>query len=227
MSTKNLVKTFAVMACLCLSLGLSSAHAVTLPDPVRDMPLASKTGVHAPTEATVVLAGGCFWGVQAVFQHVKGVTSALSGYAGGSADNAHYDRVSTGTTGHAESVKITYDSSQISLGQILKIYFAVAHNPTELDHQGLDHGTQYRSVVFYETPEQKDIVQAYIDQLQQAKVFDAPIVTKLEALQGFYPAEDYHQNFAKLHPNNLYIATNDLPKVHALQAEFPNIYTGQ
>jgi peptide-methionine (S)-S-oxide reductase len=173
---------------------------------------------------TVVLAGGCFWGVQAVFQHTKGVTSAVSGYAGGDKSTAHYETVGSGKTGHAESVAVTFDPHQISLGKILQIYFSVAHNPTELNRQGPDVGTQYRSAIFYADDEQKKIAAAYVAQLDKAKVFPGPIVTQLEALHGFYPAEDYHQDFAVLHPSYPYIVFNDLPKVDNLKRMFAGDY---
>lgn len=197
----------------------ASSYGATLPDATQD----EKPEAHVGSES-VVLSGGCFWGVQAVFQHVKGVKEAISGYAGGDASTAHYEVVSTGTTGHAESVQVTYDPSQVTLGQLLKVYFSVAHNPTELNYQGPDHGTQYRSAIFYSTPEQKKLAEAYIAQLQKEHVFSTPIVTSLEPLKNFYPAEDYHQNYAKLHPYNPYIAMNDLPKVDNLQKEFPGLY---
>lgn len=173
---------------------------------------------------TVVLAGGCFWGVQAVFQHTKGVTSAVSGYAGGDKSTAHYETVGSGKTGHAESVAVTFDPHQISLGKILQIYFSVAHNPTEMNRQGPDVGTQYRSAIFYADDEQKKIAAAYVAQLDKAKVFPGPIVTQLEALRGFYPAEDYHQDFAVLHPSYPYIVFNDLPKVDNLKRMFAGDY---
>lgn len=203
-----------VIAC-----GIGSAQAMTLPAPAQDVPLAA----HA-TEQTIVLAGGCFWGVQAVFQHLKGVRAAVSGYAGGTAETAKYDIVSGGNTGHAESVQVTYDASQITLGKILQVFFSVAHNPTELNYQGPDQGTQYRSAIFYATPGQKDIAEKYIAQLNAAKVFANPIVTKLEALGPFYPAEAYHQNYARENPYNPYIMINDAPKVRALAAEFPDLF---
>ena len=214
-----MAKTLGMVPVATLACGIASAHAVALPNPALDTPLA-----HSASSESITLAGGCFWGVQAVFEHMKGVTKAVSGYAGGDADSAHYDIVSTGTTGHAESVQVTYDPSQITLGQILKIYFAVAHDPTELNRQGPDRGTQYRSAIFYATPQQKEIATAYIEQLRQAHVFSDAIVTKLEPLQGFYPAEDYHQDYAQLHPDNPYIAINDLPKVAALEKQYPQLY---
>jgi peptide-methionine (S)-S-oxide reductase len=191
--------------------------AVVIPAPAVDAP--SSSGLQ-----TAVLAGGCFWGVQAVFQHTKGVTKALSGYAGGQKDTAHYEMVGTGRTGHAESVSVTYDPQQISYGKILQIYFSVAHNPTELNRQGPDFGTQYRSAIFYADEEQKRIAGAYIAQLQQAHVFGSSIVTKLEPLSGFYAAEDYHQDFLVLHPSYPYIVFNDLPKLDNLKQVFPDYY---
>jgi peptide-methionine (S)-S-oxide reductase len=192
---------------------------VVIPAPTLDAPLPAAGGLQ-----TVVLAGGCFWGVQAVFQHTKGVTQALSGYAGGQKETAHYEMVGTGRTGHAESVQVTFDPRQISLGKILQIYFSVAHNPTELNYQGPDEGTQYRSEIFYADAEQKRVADAYIAQLDKAHVFRAPIVTKVEALSGFYPAEGYHQDFAVLHPHYPYIVFNDLPKLKNLQRLFPDFY---
>ena len=173
---------------------------------------------------TIVLAGGCFWGVQGVFEHTKGVEKAVSGYAGGEAKTAHYALVSTGETGHAESVQVTYDPSKVTLEQILKVYFSVAHNPTELNHQGADEGTQYRSAIFYATPQQKKMAEEYIAQLEKQKVFSAPIVTKLEPLKAFYPAEEYHQDYLKQHPDNPYIIINDHPKIDHLAKEFPELY---
>jgi peptide-methionine (S)-S-oxide reductase len=193
---------------------------VTLPSPSIDAPLAS-----TPGKQTAVLAGGCFWGIQDVFQHVKGVKEATSGYSGGSVASPDYEEVSSGNTGHAESVKITFDPSQVSYGQLLQVFFSVAHDPTELDRQGPDTGTQYRSVIFYSNQEQQHIAQAYISQLQQAKLFSAPIVTQVVPLKAFYTAEDYHQNFATLHPDNPYIAINDAPKVEHLRLQLPALYT--
>jgi peptide-methionine (S)-S-oxide reductase len=192
---------------------------VTLPNPIVDDTVAT-----AKSQQTVVIAGGCFWGIQAVFQHVKGVTSATSGYSGGAASTAEYEKVSSGDTGHAESVKITYDPSQITYGQLLKVFFSVAHDPTELNRQGPDTGTQYRSSIFYSTKDQKRIAEAYIAQLDKAKVFSRPIVTQVVGLKAFYPAEAYHQGYATLHPDNPYIVYNDAPKVAHLQQEFPGLY---
>jgi peptide-methionine (S)-S-oxide reductase len=204
---------------LLLSANAGDKTAVAIPNPAVDEALAAKSG-----QETVVLAGGCFWGVQAVFQHVKGVISATSGYSGGASNTAEYEVVSSGKTGHAESVKIVYDPSKITYGQLLKVYFSVAHDPTELNRQGPDQGTQYRSAIFYSSDEQQRIAQAYIAQLDQAKVFPRPIVTQLVAFKAFYPAEAYHQNYATLHPDNLYIKYNDLPKVANLQNQFPSLY---
>jgi peptide-methionine (S)-S-oxide reductase len=187
-------------------------------------PPAADEAASTPSAETAVLAGGCFWGVQGVFQHVDGVTAAVSGYAGGAADAAQYPTVSTGTTGHAESVKITFDPHRITYGRLLQIYFSVAHNPTELNRQGPDTGTQYRSAIFPQTPEQARIADAYIAQLNTAKVFPAAVVTTVEPGKAFYPAEAYHQDYLTLHPNQPYIAINDLPKVDALQRLFPDLY---
>ncbi len=181
----------------------------------------------APAKETAVLAGGCFWGIQAVFQHVKGVISATSGYAGGTMKNPDYETVSTGRTGHAESVEIVYDPSQVTYGKLLWIFFSVAHDPTELNRQGPDEGTQYRSAIFYTNDVQKHVAEAYIAQLEQAHVFKHRIVTQVTELQGFYPAEAYHQNYAELHPDNLYIRYNDAPKVANLKKDFPDMYTGK
>jgi peptide-methionine (S)-S-oxide reductase len=171
-----------------------------------------------------VLAGGCFWGVQGVFQHVKGVANAVSGYAGGEERLAEYEAVSTGETGHAESVQITYDAGQITYGQLLQIFFSVAHDPTQLNRQGPDHGPQYRSAIFPKTPEQRRIAEAYIAQLDEARVFKSKIVTRVEPGQTFYPAEDYHQDFLTLHPTHGYIVANDLPKIADLERLFPDRY---
>ncbi len=194
--------------------------AASLPGPAVDESRSEKKS------ETVVLAGGCFWGVQAVFSEIKGVTSAISGYAGGSKANAHYEIVSTGTTGHAESVQVTFDPSQVTFGQLLKIYFSVAHDPTELNRQGPDTGTQYRSEIFYASDEQKHIAEAYIQQLTAAKIFHGPIVTKVAPLQAFYAAEDYHQNYVAHNPHQPYVAYNDLPKLTNLRAEFPEMCKG-
>jgi peptide-methionine (S)-S-oxide reductase len=191
-----------------------------VPAPVLNAKLST-----TPGQQTAVIAGGCFWGIQAVFQHVKGVVRATSGYSGGSAKTAEYEVVSTGETGHAESVQIVYDPSQITYGELLRVFFSVAHDPIELNRQGPDEGTQYRSVIFYGNNEQKQIAEAYIAQLDKAGVFPSRIVTQVVPLQAFYPAEAYHQNYAALHPNQPYILYNDAPKVEHLRQEFPDLYT--
>jgi len=183
--------------------------------------------VSAATTETAVLAGGCFWGVQGVFQHVTGVKNVVSGYAGGQADTAQYERVSEGDTGHAEAVKITFDPQQVSYGTLLQIFFSVAHNPTQLNRQGPDHGTQYRSAIFPETPAQQAVAQAYITQLDNARSFSAPIVTKIETGEQFFPAEGYHQNFLTTHPTYPYIVINDLPKVGQLKQLFADRYSNE
>jgi peptide-methionine (S)-S-oxide reductase len=205
---------------LVVTLGCNVVTAtVVIPDPVVDAPLAAKKG-----EQVAVLAGGCFWGIEAVFEHVKGVIDAESGYAGGKAGTANYEAVSGGRTGHAESVRIKYDPSQISYGQLLKIFFSVAHDPTQLNRQGPDIGTQYRSAIFCSDEEQKRIAQAYIDQLNKAKVFERPIVTVVGLGSPFYVAEAYHQDYVMHHPNEPYIVMHDLPKVANLRKEFSNLY---
>lgn len=196
----------------------AAEEAVVIPPPSLDEQV--KPGLEK-----AVFAGGCFWGVQGVFQHVKGVTSAVSGYAGGSADDAVYETVGSGRTGHAESVEITYDPSKVTYGQLLQVYFSVAHNPTQLNYQGPDRGTQYRSTVFTENAEQEKVAQSYIAQLDKAKLFGSPIVTTLESGKAFYPAEDYHQDFLQLNPTYPYIVYNDLPKVENLKALFPTLYS--
>jgi peptide-methionine (S)-S-oxide reductase len=215
-----LLRTLAVIL-LGTTLACSAATAVSvaIPDPVLDAPLAT-----TKSEQTAVLAGGCFWGIEAVFEHVKGVTNVTSGYSGGDAKTAKYEMIGSGKTGHAESVQITYDPSQISYGQLLKVFFAVAHDPTELNRQGPDTGTQYRSAIFYSNDEQKRIAEAYVNQLNQAKVFERPIATEVAALNSFYQAEAYHQDYAIRHPNDSYIVINDLPKVANLRRQFPNLY---
>jgi peptide-methionine (S)-S-oxide reductase len=191
----------------------------TIPTPSVDAPLAT-----GKSQQTVVLAGGCFWGIQAVFQHVKGVISATSGYSGGASATAEYEVVSTGVTGHAESVKIAYDPSQITYGKLLQIFFSVAHDPTQLNRQGPDEGSQYRSAIFYSGDQQKRVAEAYIAQLNQAKVFSRQIVTQVVPLKAFYLAESYHQDYATRHPDNPYIVYNDAPKVEHLRQRFPDMY---
>ena len=190
----------------------------TFPAPAQDEKLADKPG-----QATAVFAGGCFWGVQGVFQHVKGVQQASSGYSGGNVENPYYELVSSGNTGHAESVQVVYDPAQISYGKLLMIFFAVAHDPTQKDRQGPDVGTQYRSAIFYKSEEQKKIAAAYIGQINAAKVYDRPIATELKAFSAFYQAEDYHQDYLAKHPNDPYISYNDLPKLERLKQAYPEL----
>jgi peptide-methionine (S)-S-oxide reductase len=197
----------------------AAENSVVLPDPVIDAPLAAKSG-----KQTAVVAGGCFWGIQLVFQHVRGVKKATSGYSGGTAASPEYEQVGTGRTGHAESVKVTFDPAQVTFGQLLKVFFSVAHDPTELNRQGPDVGTQYRSVIFYADGEQKRIAEAYIAQLEQANLFPRPIVTQVVPLNAFYEAEMYHQNYATFHSDDPYIATNDAPKLEHLRQRLPNLY---
>ncbi|MEO6677619.1 MAG: peptide-methionine (S)-S-oxide reductase MsrA [Pseudomonas sp.] len=201
----------------CSAFSFGAEDAVVIPPPTMD----ETTQAHSET---AVFAGGCFWGVQGVFQHVKGVKKAVSGYAGGAANTAQYERVSDGDTGHAESVEVTFDPTQVSYGTLLQIYFSVAHNPTELNRQGPDSGTQYRSAIFPENQEQQRVAQAYIAQLDAAHSFNKPIVTKLETYNGFYPAEDYHQDFLTEHPTYPYIVINDMPKVSQLKQLYPDKY---
>jgi peptide-methionine (S)-S-oxide reductase len=196
----------------------AAALAAGLPDYVPSSSPAAKG------EQTAVLAGGCFWGVDAVFKHVKGVKKVVSGYSGGEPGTANYRAVSTGRTGHAEAVSITYDPAQISYGQLLKVFFSVAHDPTELNRQGPDVGTQYRSAIFYADEEQKRAAREYIDQIGRAKAFSAPIVTQVAPLTRFHPAEDYHQNYLAQHPTQPYIMIYDLPKLRQLKRQFPELY---
>jgi peptide-methionine (S)-S-oxide reductase len=202
-----------------IACSLAKASATAIPDPALEIPLATTKG-----EETAVLAGGCFWGIEAVFEHVKGVISARSGYSGGAAATAQYEKVSSGLTGHAESVQIIFDPSQVSYGQLLKVFFSVAHDPTELNRQGPDYGTQYRSAIFYANDEQKRAAQAYIDQLNRARVFSAPIVTQVVPLEAFYEAESYHQDYLAHHPDEPYIVVNDMPKVENLRKQLPELY---
>jgi peptide-methionine (S)-S-oxide reductase len=189
------------------------------PAPALDQPLTSAAG-----KQTAVLAGGCFWGIQAVFEHLRGVISATSGYSGGYVKSPSYESVSMGVTGHAETVSVTYDPSQITYGQILMIFFSVAHDPTQWNRQGPDTGSQYRSVIFYANEDQKRIAEAYIAQLDAAKTYSRKIVTKVEAFKAFYQAESYHQDYLKNNPDNPYIVYNDLPKLENLKKEFPSLY---
>jgi len=223
--TKRLtVRTVVVAAALLLSARLAvrglafDERAHVIPAPAVDVP------PDGASSATVVLAGGCFWGVQGVFQHVKGVTSAVSGYTGGDKKTAEYELVSSGRTGHAESVQVTYDPRQISYGRLLQIFFSVVHDPTELNRQGPDYGTQYRSAIFPATAEQADVARAYIAQLDQTHIFKKSIVTKIEPDRTFYPAETHHQDFLTRNPRDPYIAINDLPKIDDLKRLWPDVY---
>jgi peptide-methionine (S)-S-oxide reductase len=202
-----------VLALVLASFGIirctSASAAPALPDPAVDETLAVKKD-----QSILVLAGGCFWGLQAVFEHVKGVNRVTAGYSGGTVKNPGYEEVSSGSTGHAESVEIVYDRSKITLGQLLKVFFSVAHDPTQLNRQGPDTGTQYRSAIFFANQDQQRIAQAYVDQLSQLKLFSRPIVTQIVPMEGFYRAEQYHQNYAAQHPDNPYIARFDLPNLY-------------
>ncbi|HEV7345369.1 MAG TPA: peptide-methionine (S)-S-oxide reductase MsrA [Devosia sp.] len=190
---------------------------VEIPPPEMDM-------ANEGEMATAVFAGGCFWGVQGVFQHVAGVNNAVSGYSGGAAETATYEQTNSGTTGHAEAVQVTYDPSVVSYGDLLHVYFSVAHNPTQLNYQGPDRGTQYRSTIFPMNEEQADVAEAYIASLDQTGLFEGPIVTTIETFDAFYPAEQYHQDFMTLNPNHPYIVHHDLPKIAALESLFPENY---
>jgi len=222
-----MLKTFRsflvfVAALLPISLHAASHTTSSFPKPAVDSPVA-----HAHGREEAVLSGGCFWGVQAIFEHTRGVLSAVSGYSGGSADTAHYEMVGGGNTGHAESVKVIFDPAQITYGEVLMIFFSVAHDPTQLNKQGPDWGTQYRSALFYASPEQQRIAEAYIAQLNVAKVYPQKIVTQVAPLKEFFPAENYHQDYVKHHPDNPYIVINDLPKLSAFRKQFPDLYRDQ
>jgi peptide-methionine (S)-S-oxide reductase len=215
---------FRTVSVLALALGLlgcsaKAAPKAPIPPAQVDVALSASSG-----RQTVVFAGGCFWGTQAVFERVKGVISTTAGYSGGSAQTATYDQVTTETTGHAESVEIVYDPSRLTYGQLLRIFFSVAHDPTQLNRQGPDEGPSYRSAIFYSTPDQKRIAEAYIAQLNAAKVFSGPIVTQVSPLKGFYRAEDYHQDYALKHPGDPYIQVCDRPKINALKQQFPELF---
>ncbi len=197
---------------------------VSAEDLDKEIPAALSDPADPATTEVAVLAGGCFWGQQGLFEHVKGVTKVVAGYSGGGKATAHYDRVSDGDTGHAESVQITFDPRQVTFGQLLRIYFSVAHDPTELNRQGPDEGSQYRSGIFAVSPQQDATARAYIAQLDTAHIFAAPIATKVEPLKGFYPAEDYHQDYLVRNPHASYIQINDLPKIAALKRVWPDYY---
>ncbi len=212
------VSSLVLPLALMMASVMSAASPGNFPDPAVDDQLAASS-----SKQTAVLAGGCFWGVEAVFDRIKGVNEAVSGFAGGEKSTAHYEVVSTGRTGHAESVKVVYDPSKITYGQLLKVYFSVAHDPTELNRQGPDHGTQYRSAIFYTTEEQKKIAEAYIQQLNAAGIYQRPIVTQVAPLKAFYMAEDYHQKYLQSHMDQPYIVYNDLPKLAALKKQYPQM----
>ena len=222
---RRLVRTLLAGSSLALVLcGPARAEGETapLPNPTVDAPLAKAAG-----QQTAVFAAGCFWGIEAVFKHVNGVISSTSGYSGGSADSATYEKVSRGSTGHAEAVRVVYDPSKISYGRLLKILFSVAHDPTQLNRQGPDTGTQYRSAIFFANEGQQKIAQAYVNQLQAAKVYPKPVVTQVTPLKAFYQAEDYHLDYLARNPFQPYIMINDLPKLAALKKEFPELYRGK
>jgi peptide-methionine (S)-S-oxide reductase len=226
-SFRCLVSAGKLMGMLLLPVALVlwqlSARSAGLPTIIPE-PIADESPRTDVSVATAVLAGGCFWGVQGVFQHVIGVTRAVSGYSGGSRETAQYEIVGTGRTGHAESVEITFDPSGITYGRILQIFFSVAHNPTELNRQGPDVGTQYRSAIFVKDATQRRLAEGYVAQLEKAGVFKQSIVTQISSLDAFYPAEDYHQDYATLHPDSPYVAYNDLPKIESLERTFPALY---
>ncbi len=214
-----LARRVAVVVALALLAPAGPGRAAPLPDPVVDIPLAKTGGT-----ATAVLAGGCFWGVEGVFEHVRGVKRVVSGYSGGEAGTARYERVSSGDTGHAEAVRVDYDPARISYGQLLKVFFSVAHDPTQRDRQGPDVGRQYRSAIFYATPEQRRVAAQYLSQLQKAGAFSRPLATELVPLRAFYDAEAYHQDYLVRHPTQPYIVIHDLPKIAELKRRFPTLY---
>ncbi len=215
------MKTAPVLAALAMGLLMSAASADDLD---KAIPAPALDPADTASSETVVLAGGCFWGQQGLFEHVNGVSKVVAGYSGGARETATYPQVTTETTGHAESVQVTFDPRQVSFGKILQIYFSVAHDPTELNYQGPDHGSSYRSEIFFATPAQQQVAAAYIAQLQGAHIFSGPIVTKVEPLKGFYAAEGYHQDYLFHNPEAPYIVYNDLPKIAALKKVYPQYY---
>ena len=224
--------SFLLKILLTFSIGVAAACSVAKSSPnvadLRDIAPAATpaSGPAAPKDLQkAVFAGGCFWGVDAVFKHVKGVTDVKSGYSGGAKETADYETVSTGKTGHAESVEVTFDPAKVTYQQLLTVFFSVAHDPTELNYQGPDHGTQYRSAIFYVDGDQKKIAEAFIEAINKSKVFSTPVVTQVVPFKAFYPAEDYHQNYLALHPDDAYIVYNDIPKVAALKQKFPDLYS--
>lgn len=221
MNTKIKITAAALTLAACGLACRVGADAINkvIPAPALDTPAAEATGTQ-----TAVLAGGCFWGLQGMFEHVQGVTKVVAGYSGGTKETAHYETVGTERTGHAESVEITFDPKKISYGQLLRLYFSVAHDPTELNRQGPDSGPSYRSEIFFTSPAQERVAKAYVTQLSQGKVFGSPIVTKIEPMKGFYPAEGYYQDFLIHNPTYPYIVRNDLPKIDALKKVYPELY---
>ena len=218
LKSASIVGLFSLGLLLVQGIARAAEEAVVIPPPAIDVRAA------ATRTETMIVAGGCFWGVQGVFQHVRGVSNAVSGYSGGNRETAAYDKVGGGNTGHAESVQITYDPTKVTYGQLLQVFFSVAHNPTQLNRQGPDRGTQYRSAVFPLNDSQKQVAEAYLAQLNQAKAYKIPTATKVETFNGFYPAESYHQNYLTLNPNHPYIVYNDLPKIEQLKRVFPSLY---
>ncbi|MCB1551729.1 MAG: peptide-methionine (S)-S-oxide reductase MsrA [Alphaproteobacteria bacterium] len=216
---KKKIVLISAVVLMMFGCSLNEARAVNLPDPVVDERINADE-----TERKIVVAGGCFWGIEAVFLHLKGVKNAVSGYAGGESGTAAYDQVSRGNTGHAEAVEITYDPQQVTMGTILKIFFSVAHDPTQLNAQGPDHGTQYRSAIFYEGDEQKEVARQYIDQIDATDLLGKKITTTLELLDQFYPAESHHQDYVAFHPDSMYVIVHDAPKLVAFEGNFPNLY---
>jgi peptide-methionine (S)-S-oxide reductase len=231
LSSYRLVVTLLIVSMITVACGspypISSSSVADSPPAqlagINIDPPVDVSAIQAKGEQTLVLAGGCFWGVEAVFEHLKGVSNVMSGYSGGTTATANYDAVSGGSTGHAEAVKITYDPAQISYGQLLKIYFLIAHDPTQVNRQEPDRGTQYRSAIFFNTPEQQQVAKAYIDKLDKARIFTNPIATQVVPLTQFYPAEDYHQNFIDRNPTQAYIVRFDLPKLAQLRQQFPTL----
>jgi peptide-methionine (S)-S-oxide reductase len=225
--TRSISNVAAVLAALTVALVFLATRATSGASRQSSVPIAAPLAdatATAPAEDTAVFAGGCFWGIEAVFEHVKGVKSAVSGYAGGTTANPSYEQVSSGDTGHAEVVRVIYDPSQVSYGKLLQILFSVAHDPTQLNRQGPDHGTQYRSAIFYNSTQQQQVAEGYIKQLTAAKTFSRPIVTEVAKLRAFFPAEEYHQDYLVRNPNQPYIVIHDKPKVAALKKQFPTIY---
>ncbi len=223
-TVSRLLITAGVVAAAALPLSAVAVRRASVPPTPVPAPIVHAVNATPATLQTAVFAGGCFWGIEAVFEHLRGVTDAVSGYAGGNEQTAEYETVSTGTTGHAESVRVTFDPSKITYEQLLQVFFSVAHDPTQLNRQGPDVGTQYRSAIFYTDAEQARVARAYIAQLTQAKVFSRPIVTQVVPLKEFYSAEAYHQDYMAHHPNEPYIVFNDRPKVEHLKKEFPGLY---